>query len=440
MRAYLLLSKVLYTKRQTFKILIHVVVIFYIIFYVVNDFYGQYSNYAFFIHPFKYGNFDTIVYETTEKDLEEQITKENITGKASISVPLLQCKYICNDKEFFEYGACAMGGFTGESFQSMTDVALSGSLVKKDNELLHAEDTILLTDAIAMKIGADVGDTVSIQCYTSVSDTEREGFFNYHFDSDRKYAFKVGAIYRDNIIPLRAIIAMPELKEIIIENYPEREKQDNVAKSLFMTFIKYKDFQSGILETENFVPIYTSLQIEYGEDWKNYLDETDYGSYENYAESMRYGTYRRFAHREDLLALAESNMVINTNAILFKTVLATAAISLLFISQNYKTLKLNRKSFGILSSSGMRQRKIFFYVGITSFIEQLAALGLSFLKMYMSYLSYARPENDKIFSVFVTVRAYGPLVIGAVAASILAGIFAAWMVSKKKIQEALSAE
>lgn len=322
----------------------------------------------------------------------------------------------------------------------MTDVALSGSLVKKENKLLHSEDTIILTDAIAMKIGADIGDTVSIQCYTSVTDTDREGFFDYHFDSNRKYTFQVGAIYRDNIIPLRAIIAMPKLKEIIIENYPERGHQDNVAKSFFMTFLKFKDVQSGMIETENFVPTYTLLQTKYGEDWKNHFDETDYGSYENYAESMRWGTYRRFAHREDLLALAERNMVINTNVILFKTVLATAAISLLFISQNYKTLKLNRKSFGILSSTGMRQRKIFFYIAVTTFFEQLIIFVLTYCEMYRSFLLNARPENDKIFSVFVTVRAYGPLVAGAVAASILAGIFAAWMVSKKKIQEALSAE
>lgn len=67
---------------------------FFLVLYIVDDFYGKYSNYAFFIHPFKYGNFDTIVYETTEKDLEEQITKENIAGKASITLPLLQCKYI----------------------------------------------------------------------------------------------------------------------------------------------------------------------------------------------------------------------------------------------------------------------------------------------------------------------------------------------------------
>ena len=440
MKAYMMIANILNSKRQLIKSLFHFVLIFFMVYYVVHDFYGMYSNYAFFIHPYKYGNFDAIVYETTEKDLDEQFTKENIAGKASSSASFIECKFICGSKEFFQYGACRTVGLPGNDFQSMTDVALHGQLIKKDDRLLHNDDTIILSEAIAMRIGAHVGDTVYIQCYTSVKDTETEGNFEYHFDSDRKYGFKVGAIYRENSFIGRAVITIPKLKEIILENYPERKNQDNVVKYLYATYIRFYDLQKGLAELENYIPTHVYSYEAYGDDWKAHLPEFDYSSYKNYSESMLNGNLRRYQLRTDMLAHAENNTVINTNVILFKTILATVTILLLFINQNYKILKLNRKSFGILSSAGMRQRKVFFYIAVTSFVEQLVALLFTFLIMYTSYLIYARPEVDNIFTAFVTVRAYAPLVAGAVAASILSGIFAAWMVSKKKIQEALSAE
>lgn len=430
----------LHTKRQIVKNLIHFIVIFFVVYFIVDEFYGMYSNYVFFIYPYKYGNYDAIVYDTTEKDFKEQFTTENIAETALIGSPSLECKFICKENEYFEFRECTTSASMSPSLQDITDVALRGELVKKDDKLLHSEDTILLSDAVAMRIGAEIGDTVYLQCYSSITEGESEGDFQYHFDLDLKYAFKVGAIYRENLRVGRAVITMPKMKKMKAENRPDLEYQDNVMKYISTAYVRFKDLKKGTEELENYIPTHNMSYIYYGEKWKEYLDEFQYESYEDYTLSMRQSYFQIYELREDLLAYAENSIVINTNVIVFKTILAAAAVTLLFISQNYKILKLNRKSFGILSAAGMRRIKIFLYIAVTSLMEQIVILLLTYFVMYGVYLYHPTPETGNIFTLFVTVRAYTPLLIGTAAASVLSGLFAVRMVSKKKIQEALTAE
>ena len=70
MRAYYLIYKTLYSKQQIVKSLLHFIALFVIIFYILDNFYRMYSNYVFFTGPYRYGKFDAIVYDSTEKDFE----------------------------------------------------------------------------------------------------------------------------------------------------------------------------------------------------------------------------------------------------------------------------------------------------------------------------------------------------------------------------------
>jgi len=448
MRAYYLIYKTLYSKQQIVKSLLHFIALFIIIFYILDNFYGMYSNYVFFTGPYRYGKFDAIVYDSTEKDFESQFTKENIAEIIPLSTSLLDCKFLYGSNEYFDElspsTTCNIAGYYGTSLEPVTDTVLSGCTIKKNDKLLAADDAILLSDAIAMRIKADVGDTVALKCYTSVTETEEEGFFKYHFDSDQEYRFKIAAVYQTNMISARAVLKISALKEIVTESYPERENQENVFQSFFQTYVTFYDIEKGIPELERYIPTDTMVFQKYGEDWKEHIGDfyKNDMTYDDYASSVLQSgnDNRKYELRKVKLAYAEKNTVVDFSVILFQTILSTAAVSLLFINQDYKSLKLNRKNFGILSSFGMQRSKLFFYIFTRSLFKQILIFVLSYFVMYALFLYHASPETGHVFNDFVMRHSYVPLVIGAFVSSAASGYFAIHMVSKTKMLEALSAQ
>ncbi len=314
-----------------------------------------------------------------------------------------------------------------------------------DEDILTRDDAILVTDEIASHINAKVGDTIYLKCWTSVSETDQEEDFQYHFDTDKEYPFVIGAIYKNNqMVTYAAIIQNDVLRRIISDNYSDRYKDEQrevwLNNELGTVYVKFADREQGFKELDSYVPTEMILYEEYGDEWKTHISELHYESYDAY-ESEQLDMHSKYCRtRQSQIVATEKMMILNTKAIVFYTILITVAVSLIGIGNNYKRLKLNRKSIGVLVSAGMHPRKVFVYVSVISFLEQMLILLITYLIFTAESLLFGTPSAAETVTWEVTKGTYTPLVIAAIVSSVVAGIFSVIMISKKKLLEALSAE
>lgn len=452
MKIYLMISKVLSSKRQRIKSILSFIGVFIIIFFVLISFTNIYSNYICNVVPFKDAKYDVELQETTQKDIEELYTMSNVEKYVTINTAFIEPQFRCGDKTHFDHGGTQTVVSTHNKLSDVAELIMSGDMIDWDMEILERDDAIMLKDTVAYGIGADVGDTVYLKCWTSISETEREGYFHYNFDTDKEYAFVVGAIYRKPIVVMSdgAIIQNSAKRKIILENYSERFKYGHDEKLVHSfcdwAFIKFKDEVKGLQETKNHIPSYKRAYYDYGDEWKEHInpDEYDYESYEDYAENyieqVNSGRWTPlYKTRKFQLAEVERDTVQNTKTILFYTVLVTAVVPLIYIGKNYKRLKMVRKSIGILVSGGMSSRRVFEYITVTTFLEQIFMFLIVYLMQFIVVLLEPMGGAESI-SWYVVRSAYLPILIAVIISSVITGLFAAYMVSKKKLLEALTAE
>lgn len=431
MRSYKIIIKILHSKKQLIKSLIHLIAIFLIVSYIMQSFFLTYSSYIRYVWPIKYAKYDVQVLFTTEKEYREQIDQNNVEAEVMFTNAMLRGKFIHGNKEYYNLNYLEANNVYGvsldEPLRTVVDIILPGCIINKDDNLLSLDNAILLSDIIAVKIGAKVGDTVYMQLPVTevikLDDKDKDGFYD-----DLKYEFKVAAVYRETNIGNAIVhdsIYQKIGKDLIGAAYNER-----YFDFKNYVFIKFNDVSSGMNEVETFIPTDLNSYVNHGDNWKQ-----DPSS-EFYLKNAR-SNYRT---RSQLLASVEQDSVIDTKVIIFQTLLITIAISLLYINKNYKALKLNRNSFGILSSSGFPRKKIVIYIFTSTMVQQVIILALSHLFLSIKYWISGSWQISLIYNPLVIENMYKPFILSILLTTLVSGFFALHTLRKNKLLEALSTE
>ena len=449
MRYFKAIVKMLYS---SWKHRITAVIIFILLFvvqhFVTESFLMEYTSYYDLIGEYKSQPWDAVLYEANEIEVARQFSEDNIEDIIYQTIPsdLSGIKYKYKNNEYFPSGSerTNTSGYFGGTLKDFVRIVIGDMIIKKDNRLLEEPGTILLSDNIAAKIGADVGDEIYIQCpeNTYINPGQDDYKVIHSFDGRKEYPFKVAAIYRYKVFPWYvAVISAEDIYNIHKDNYNDEIEEHSYERG-WRAYIQFKDKDLGMQELKKYIPCDPNMFVQYYENWREHVSSSLYENYDEYAKRwlMMEPRYSRYDIRTEELAYREWESVVDTKTIVITAAVISLVFAVMFFIQNYRVMKLNYRGFGIMSACGMPGRVLFMYGALSTLLRQLSMMAISFLLLYGYQIFGKYPESGYNFCRGTLIGVYVPLLLSAVLSAILSGIVSYVHVSKKHMTEALSAE
>lgn len=447
MKTYLLITKIIYSKKQILKSIVSFFCVLFILGNIMTSFAEMYADYSYYVKPYKDAQYDMVLSDLTKEEFENQFTMDNINKYITFFSSVINPRFRCRSRSFFineDLNATKIIS-SNNNLNDVVNFVLKDSILSKDVNVLDKCNAIVITDELALQLDAQVGDKIYINCWTSVSETN-EGTILYNFENDNEYEFILGAIYKDNLmVSSSAIICDSNMRIIVADNYSDRYRDEqhkewigNMYSEIFVEFI---DKKVGIEETYKYIPIDKALYYRYGDEWKTNIKENlIYDSYQDYVDDMLKNNNLYYTSKDTLTINAEKNSLLNTKTIVFNFLVVSLAVTLIYISKYYKQIKLSRKGIGILVSEGMPIKKVFVFIFLTSLLEQIFSMGLLLVLQTVMYKLYPTPINAEVLNLYVIKFTYIPLVLSALFSSIMVSFFAASNLTRKELLKAVSGQ
>lgn len=445
MKTYLLITKIIYSKKQILKSILSFFCVIFVLGYIMTSFAEMYADYSYYVLPYKNAQYDVVLSDLTQEELENQFTMNNINKYVTMSSSTINPSFRSDNNTFFIHEDLTATKVISSKndLNEIVDFIFKDSLLSIDKKNLNMDNAIIISDQLAFQLEANIGDLVYINCWSSVSEKD-DGSFVYEFENNYEYEFVVGAIYKDNLmISSSALISDYNMRSIISDNYNDRyddEQQKVWVNNMYSEiFIEFSDKSLGKEETYKYIPIEKSLYYRYGEEWKFNFDENMiHVSYQDYVDDMLKNNNLYYTMKDSLIIKVERDSLLNTKTILFNFVIIFSAVTFIYIGKFYKQIKLIKKSIGIFVSEGMPIRKIFIYFFFTSLVEQLLSLGILLFLQLIMFKIYPTPINAEVLNMFVVKSTYFPLALSALLSSFVVSIFAVKNLSRKELLKAIS--